>query len=67
MADHGPGIMNVFKRFRKNSCDLLFTDPSGVLREKVDTSIIKEANKEVTTIIVDLGESCSPMMGSQQF
>ena len=38
---------------QKNSCNLPLPDPSGVLREKMDSSTIEEANKEVSTVIGD--------------
>ena len=48
-----PGLLRFCKPCRKNSCDLPLPDPSGSLSEKMDSSAIEEANKEITTIIVD--------------
>ena len=60
MAGHGPGLLRFFKLCRKNSCDLSLPDPSGSLSEKMDSSVIEEANKEVTTIIADAGGKRKP-------
>ena len=62
MADHGPGLLRFFKPCRKNPCDLPLADPSGSLSEKVDSSAIEEANKEVTTIIADAGGKLKPYL-----
>ena len=62
MADHGPGLLRFFKLCRKNLCDLPLPDTSGSLSEKVDSSAIEEANKEVTTIIADAGGKLKPYL-----
>ena len=62
MVGHGPGLLRFFKPCRKNPCDLPLPDPSGSLSEKVDSSVIEEANKEVTTIIADVGGKCKPYL-----
>ena len=62
MADHGPGLLRFFKPCRKNPYDLPLPDPSGSLSEKVDSSVIEEANKEVTTIIADVGGKLKPYL-----
>ena len=70
----GPGLLKFFKPCRKNSFDLPLPDPNGVLKEKVDSSAIEEANKEVSNVITDSGgkrnplvhSSRSPMLGTQR-
>ena len=57
---HDLGLLSFFKPCRKNSCDLLLPDPSDALSEKMDSSAIEEANKEVNSIIVDLGKKYKP-------
>ena len=55
MAGHSPRLLRFFKLCRKNPCDLLLLYPNDSLSEKVDSSAIEEANKEITTIIADAG------------
>ena len=58
----GPGLLKFFKPCRKNSCDLPLPDPNGVLKEKVDSSAIEEANKEVSNVITDSGGKRNPYL-----
>ena len=58
----GPGLLKFFKPCRKNSCDLPLPDPNSVLKEKVDSSAIEEANKEVSNVITDSGGKRKPYL-----
>ena len=52
-----PGLLRYFKPCRKDSCQILLPKPTGTLSEKVDSTAIEEANKEVTAAIAGTGSS----------
>ena len=59
MAGHGPGLLN---RAGRTLVIYRFLTQVVLLSKKVDSSTIEEANKEVTTIIADLGGKCKPYL-----
>ena len=50
-----PGLLRSFKPCRKDSCQILLSNPTGPLSKKLDSSAIEEANKEVTAVIAITG------------
>ena len=63
MADSGPGsgpgLLRYFKPCRKDSCQI---QSNWSLCEKLDSTAIEEANKEVTAVIVDTGSTHKPYL-----